>query len=272
MPPKKPVEPRSKAAQSDLLLQYGPRNNIISWRDRIEKECVELYGMTGTFLSTNRPYHIPYPVERDFHPFPEMLSDWESDSDNDGANAVAPATSPVGDGDDKAEPRTAGPPVLEVDKATKALIAKMRDNAFEARRKKIELQELNLTKLWPYVTNQMTSASLAEVREFPEFEEAKASRDVIALWGFVRKSHLTHVFGSNDNMRAVNIHDQLIRFGNMRQGDHEYISNFKTRHNNQVKTNEGVGIVNENESLVAVDFSSKIDQKRITNKHVNSLA
>jgi hypothetical protein len=144
---RKSVEPRGKAAESDLLLQYGPRNNIISRRDRIGGKCVELYGMTGTFLSTNRPYHIPYPVERDFHPFPEMLSDSDSDSDNDGDNAITPVTSPVGDGDAEAGPPVAGPPVPEVDKATKALIAKMRENAFEARRKKIELQELNLTKL-----------------------------------------------------------------------------------------------------------------------------
>jgi hypothetical protein len=75
-----------------------------------------------------------------------MLSDSESDSDNNGDNAVVPVTSPVGDGDAEA-----GPPVPEVDKATKALIAKMRDNAFEARKKKIELQELNLTQLWPDV-------------------------------------------------------------------------------------------------------------------------
>jgi hypothetical protein len=72
----------------------------------------------------------------------------------------------------------------------------------------------------------MSSASLAEVREFPEYEEAKASRDVIVLWGFIRKSHLTHVYGSSDNMRAVNINDQLIRFGNMRQGDRVYVLDF----------------------------------------------
>jgi hypothetical protein len=74
----------------------------------------------------------------------------------------------------------------------------------------------------------MSSASLADVREFPEFEEAKGFRDVIALWGFIRKSHLTHVYESSDNMRGVNINDQLIRFGNMRQGDREYISDFKS--------------------------------------------
>jgi hypothetical protein len=39
----------------------------------MEEECVEPYGMTGTFFSTNKAYHIPYPVERDFHPFPYML-------------------------------------------------------------------------------------------------------------------------------------------------------------------------------------------------------
>jgi hypothetical protein len=219
--------------------------------------------MTGTFFSTSRPYHIPFPVERDFHPIPEMLSDSESDSDNDADNAVVPVTSPVRDGDADAGPPVARPSVPEVDKATNALVAKMRENAFEARRKKIELQELNLTKLWPYVTYQMSSASLAKVREFPEFEEAKASREVIAPWGFIRKSHLTDVYGSSDNMRAVNINDQLIqiRFGNLQQGDREYICGkgtvntyFKTRYDNQVKTNEGVGIVNEADSLVAVDF------------------
>jgi hypothetical protein len=87
---------------------------------------------------------------------------------------------------------------------------------------------------------------------------------VIALWGFIRKSHLTHVYGSSDNMRAVDINDQLIRFSNMRQGDRENISDFKTRYDNQVKTNEGVGIVNEDDSLVAVDFLSKLDPKKFT--------
>jgi hypothetical protein len=104
------------------------------------------------------------------------------------------------------------------------------------------------------VTKQMSSASLAKVREFPEFEEAKASSDVIALLGFIQRSHFTHLYGSSDNMSAVNINDRLILFGNMRQGDREYISDFKTRYDNQVKTNEGVGIVNEDKSLVAVDF------------------
>jgi hypothetical protein len=115
-------------------------------------------------------------------------------------------------------------PAPVVDKATKSLIAKMSENACEARRKKIELHELNLTKLWPFITGQM--ASLAKFREFAGYEEAKTSRDVIKLWGFIRRSHLTHVYGQSDNMRAVNINHQVIRFRNMRHGDLEAISDF----------------------------------------------
>jgi hypothetical protein len=235
MPPKKPVEHRSKGAtENNLLLQYGPTNNIISWRDRMEEECVELYGMTGTFFSTDKAYVIPYPIERDFHPFPEMLEDEESESDDgEFSDAVGPDPSAVvnGEGDtagntveDIAEDMPA--PATEVDKATKSLIAKMRENAYEARRKKIEVQELNLTKLWPFVTSQISSA---KVREFPGYEYAKASRDFIKLWRFIRRSHLTHVYGQSDHLRAVNINDQLIRFGNLRQGQHEPISDFKTK-------------------------------------------
>jgi Reverse transcriptase (RNA-dependent DNA polymerase) len=269
MPPKKQVEQRSKgAAVNDLLLQYGPRNNIISWRDRMEEECVEMYGMTGTFFSTDKAYVIPYPVEKDFHPFPEMLADSESDSDDDDfQDAIAPATSAEDYSSTSGEAPAAPPtpvPAPEIDKASKALIAKMRENAYEARRKKVELQEYNLTKLWPFVTGQMSSASLAKVKEFSGYEDAKVSRDVIKLWGFIRRSHLTHVYGMSDNMRALNINDQLIRFGNMRQGERESTSDFKTRYDNQTKANEGVGVVNDDESLVAVDFLSKLDPKRFT--------
>ena len=50
----------------------------------------------------------------------------------------------------------------------------------------------------------------------------------------------------------------------MRQGEREPISDFKTRYDNQTKANEGVGIVNDDETLIAVDFLSKLDPKRYT--------
>jgi hypothetical protein len=111
----------------------------------------------------------------------------------------------------------------------------------------------------------MSSASLAKVSEFSGYEDAKASRDVIKLWRFIRRSHLTHVYGQSDNLSAVNNNDQLIRFENLRQGQHEPISDFKTQYDNQVKANQGVGVVNADESLVSIDFLSKLDPKRFTN-------
>ena len=130
--------------------------------------------MSGTFFNTDRAYQIPYPTERDFHPFPEMLSDDESESDDGGEYAVLPAPPPpaVAAGTTVGLAAAAAAAQLEVeepeiDKATRSLISKMRVNAYEARRKKVELQELNLTKMWPLLTSQMSAASLAKVREFP---------------------------------------------------------------------------------------------------------
>jgi hypothetical protein len=180
MPPKKPVEHRSRAAENDLLLQYGPRNNIISWSDRMEEESVEMYGMTGTFFSTDKAYQIPYPLEKDFHPFPEMLAiNTDSDEDEYFDGTDSPAAAEEGEAAPESGPAVKTPAAVapaDIDKATKTLIAKMRVNAYEARRKKVELQELNLTKLWPFVTGQMSAASLAKVREFPGYKDAMASR------------------------------------------------------------------------------------------------
>jgi hypothetical protein len=98
--------------------------------NRMEEECVEMYGMTGTFFTTNIAYVIPYPVERDFHPFPEMLPESDSDNDDDDyVDAVAPSPDTGPDAEPSSEPAQEVPaPAQEVDKATKTLIAKMREN------------------------------------------------------------------------------------------------------------------------------------------------
>jgi hypothetical protein len=49
----------------------------------MEEKCVEKYGMSGTFFSTNQIYLIPHAREEDWHPFPEMLEpdvDWDTNS------------------------------------------------------------------------------------------------------------------------------------------------------------------------------------------------
>jgi hypothetical protein len=55
-------------------------------------------------------------------------------------------------------------------------------------------------------------------------------------------------------MSVVNIHDQALRYHNLRQGDKEFISDFKIRFDNQVKSNQGVGMPEISEKLCAMDF------------------
>jgi hypothetical protein len=63
--------------------------------------------------------------------------------------------------------------------------------------------------------------------------------DSIALRTFIRKSHLTYIYGEDDEISAVNIHDQALRYHNLRQGDKEFISDFRIRFDNQVKSSQG---------------------------------
>lgn len=63
-------------------------------------------------------------------------------------------------------------------------------------------------------------------------------------------------------MSVANIHDQALRYHNLRQGDKEYISDFKIRFDHQVKSNQAVGIPEIGEPLRAMDFIGKHDIKR----------
>jgi hypothetical protein len=232
------------------MLLYGPRSNIIAWREAMEEKCVEKYGMSGTFFSTNQIYLIPHVREEDWHPFPKMLEpdvDWDTNSGSgsdvteltDVVVPAVPAAPAVPEGEEGAvaAPPAAIPaaPIEGPNAELRALISKMHGNAVDARRRKIEDQELNLTKMWPLVYGCMSPQSQAKVKEFPGYEAAKSTRNVIKLWEYIRKSHLTHMYGASDNMRAVNVNDQKMKFNNMRQGDREYVSDFKTRYDNQLK-------------------------------------
>jgi hypothetical protein len=129
----------------------------------MEEICVEKYGMSGTFFSTNQIYLIPHVREEDWHPFPEMLEpdvDWDSKSGSGSdvtalTDVVVPAAPAVPEGEEgaAAAPPTAIPaaPIEGPNAEQRALIAKMHGNAVDARRRKIEDQELNLTKMWPLV-------------------------------------------------------------------------------------------------------------------------
>ena len=65
-------------------------------------------------------------------------------------------------------------------------------------------------------------------------------------------------------MRAVNVHEQTLRYNYLRQGEREVIGEFKTRFDNQVLANRGVGMAKVEEPIRAIDFLSKLDPKRYT--------
>ena len=108
----------------------------------------------------------------------------------------------------------------------------------------------------------MSQASQSKVREDPRFEAARLALDNIQFWRIIRRSHLTHMFGNHDNMTSINLHDQQFRYNALRPGDRKTIAEFKTRFDNQLKANSGVGMTDIGEPLRALDFISKLDTKR----------
>ena len=110
--------------------------------------------------------------------------------------------------------------------------------------------------------DKMLSGSQSRVREEEGFAIARSKLDCVRLWGFIRETHLTHVFGVGDPMKDVNAIEQEIRFAAMRQGDREFISTFKVRFDNQVKANTGAGVPVPSERKMALEFIMKLDTKR----------
>ena len=210
------------------LLQIGRYNNIIRWSENMRMEVSTLYGLSGSFFVTNVRYAPPLPMESDYVP--------------------------------------AYPPHIEGEEAqpaiTAALIAKLREGAFEANRKAVDIQRANVALIWPLMWAKMSVASQSKVREDPDFENALLHLDCIRLWNFIRRTHLTHVFGDGDPMAQVNVQDQESRYALLRQGDREYITSFKTRFDHQVMANAGAGVPAVLESKRALDFIMRLDPKR----------
>ena len=147
---------------------------------------------------------------------------------------------------------------------SEALIDKLRANAFEGRRKAMDTQRVDEQKLFPLMWSRMSAGSKSKVREEPGFEACRLRLDSVQLWHYIRRSHLTHIYGEDDSMRAVNVHEQTLRYNYLRQGEREVIGDFKTRFDNQVLANKGVGMAEVEEPMRAIDFLSKLDPKRYT--------
>ena len=184
-----------------------------------------LYGLTATFLITNVRYVQPIPTEADYIPEQE-----------EGEEPV---------------------PALPA-----ALINKLREGAFEGRRKRVDQQRADEATVWPRMWDRMSLGSQSKVREQDGFQEAFLRLDCVTLWRFIRETHLTHVFGPGDPMAEVNAQEQETRYATLKQGDREFVSTFKRRFDHQVQANMGAGVPEITDSKRALDFVMKLDPRR----------
>jgi hypothetical protein len=199
----KTAEAKEKAAEG-CILQIGKNNNVVLWKEEMQLIACGLYGMTGLFFSTNERYFQPFPLEEDYNPYyvqPQTVNDAAEENDEEENEDETDA--PAG-------PAPAEPAVVTAVSAK--LLAKLREGAFEGRRRSMELQRTNEQKLWPLMWSKMSTASQSKVREDPEYETAYLRLDSIKLWDFIRRTHLTHIYGEDDAMLLVNIHDQTSRY------------------------------------------------------------
>jgi hypothetical protein len=206
----------------------GKFDNFVAWLEIIKADAGALYGSTARFLTTNVRYVPRIPIEADNNPaIPEV----------EGQSA---------------------PPAL-----TAAAMGKLREGAYDRRNKSIEQQlKDNEEKLFNYIELRLSAASLAKIKEEATYDQISLDQDVIGLWGLIRRTHLTHIYGEGDPLMEVNVKEQEIRYANLKQGEKEYISIFKTRFDNQLKANRVVGIAEITESKRALDFIYMPDQKR----------
>jgi hypothetical protein len=197
---------------------------VIPWRDELHIAVSRLYGLSGSFLITNTRYVPPLPAEADYLPV---------------------------------IPTGAGAEAL-----SKELTAKLKEGAFQSRRKSMNTQAENERLIWAMMWCRMSTGSQSTVKEETDYENAFLHLDSVRLWGFIRRTHLTHVFGNGDQMQMVNVQEQEARYAELRQGEREFTSSFKVRFDNQLKANAGVGITKQTEPKLALEFIFKLDPRR----------
>ena len=205
MPPKRAVEGKEPG---ECILTMGRYNNVVAWNLAMRDIVGKLYGDTANFLTNNERHVFPFLMEVDYIP-------------------VAPAA-------------VEGGPLPMI--ATAAVLAKLREECFTSRNKNIAQQRSDEKKVWSIMWEAMSTGSQGKVREEPGFPAAELARDCVILWDMIRRTHLTHIFGLDDPMLQLNIREQETRYASLKQGDKEYVINFKLRFDAQVQANNGAGV------------------------------
>ena len=221
-------KPEAKADATESILRLGKANNVILWKEEMKSIVGALYGTAANFLQTNERYVPPTPREEDYLPIFQPTPE----------GGVAPAAMSV------------------------ALIAKLREGAYDGRRKAIAQQKADEQKVWSIMWTKMSPASQSKIQEMDNFEQACLYRDCVQLWGFVHRTHLTHIYGEGDPMTQVNVQEAENRYNALRQMDRELVSSFKLRFDNKVKSCNGAGVPAVADAKRALDFLYKLDAKR----------
>ena len=224
MPPKRAVGDKDAG---EIILQLGKYNNVVAWNLDIRESVGISYGNAANFLTTDVRYVPPLPREEDF--------------------AVV---YPVGEG--------AAPAVA----ISAALLADMKKDCFNNRRRRMEKQTEDEAKIWSVMWTRMSSASQSKVREQEGFQEACVLKDCVLLWEFIRRTHLTHIFGEEDPMMRLNKREQESRYTALKQGEREQLTAFKTRFDAQIQALRGAGVADMEDEKLAMDFIYKLDDRR----------
>ena len=268
MPPKR--VPEAVKSNEECILLYGKHNNVIKWKEHMQTIITELYGIIGMFFTTNQRYKLPRVSYRDY-PVDSSSESESSESEVEEEGVEAPALSAemiATIAADKAVRATArGVRNDRKRKIAERARAKFREDDYIQRKKDLKAQKEHERTVYPMMWKRMSPASQSRVREEEDFEQAFMTLDCVLLWSLIRKTHLTHIFGDSDPMNDVNMHEQENKYNSLRQGEREYISNFKVRFDEQVSANDGVGVTPISESRRALDFIMKLDPRRYKKMH-----
>ena len=139
MPPKKSNAKGEQSSTEPCMLQFGKNNNVVQWQEEMHTHVSSLYGLTANFIITNTRYVPPIPQEEDYVPQPE-------------------------EGEDDL-------PVLPA-----GLIAKLREGAYEGRRKAMAKQRADEATVWPIMWERIPSG------HSPRSENKKTSKKRSCAW------------------------------------------------------------------------------------------
>ena len=97
--------------------------------------------------------------------------------------------------------------------------------------------------------------SQSKVQESEGYEAALLQRDCVRLWEFVRRTHLTHIYGDGDPMVQVNIQEQETRYAELKRGDSEFKCTFGHSDGCNARSDVGLNLVIETELERGQEFA-----------------